>query len=119
MYVDQFSAPVPPSVRQETVMVRERSAAVREAVLARGGGVCELCNEPGFVTAAGSTYLETHHVVPLADNGPDHPSNLVAICPKDHRRAHYAVDRDEIAIQLKAIVASKCAIDSQSRLDDQ
>jgi len=109
VYVDQFSAPVPPAVREASVLLRDRSAAVREAVLARAGGKCELCNEPGFVTAAGSIYLETHHVVPLADNGPDHPSNVVAICPKDHRRAHYAADRDEIAIRLKSVLDAKGA----------
>lgn len=109
IYVDQFSAPVTASIREATVLVRERSAAVREVVLMRSGGVCELCNEPGFVTAAGSVYLETHHVVPLSENGLDQPSNVVAICPKDHRRAHYAAERDEIAIQLTAILYSKGA----------
>lgn len=108
-YVDQFSAPTPPTLREATVLLRDRSAAVREAVLMRAGGLCELCNEPGFVTAAGSIYLETHHVVPLADNGPDHPSNVVAICPQDHRRAHYAAERDEIAVELTAILDSKVA----------
>jgi hypothetical protein len=109
VYVDQFSALVPASIREATVLVRERSAAVREAVLKRSGGVCELCNEPGFLTAAGSVYLETHHVVPLSENGPDHPANVVAICPKDHRRAHYAAERDEIALQLSAVLHSKAA----------
>ena len=109
-YVDQFSAPAPPTMREATVLLRDRSAAVREAVLMRAGGLCELCNEPGFVTAAGSIYLETHHVVPLADNGPDLPSNVVAICPQDHRRAHYAAERDEIAIRLTAILDSKGAM---------
>ncbi|MBP8018420.1 MAG: HNH endonuclease [Hylemonella sp.] len=108
-YVDQFSVPAPPTMREATVLLRDRSAAVREAVLIRAGGLCELCNEPGFVTAAGSIYLETHHVVPLADSGPDHPSNVVAICPQDHRRAHYAAERDEIAIRLTAILDSKGA----------
>lgn len=108
-YVDQFSAPAPPTMREATVLLRDRSAAVREAVLIRAGGLCELCNEPGFVTAAGSIYLETHHVVPLAENGPDHPSNVVAICPQDHRRAHFAAERDEIAIRLSAILDSKGA----------
>jgi hypothetical protein len=108
-YVDQFSAPAPSTMREATVRLRERSAAVREAVLMRAGGLCELCNEPGFLTAAGSIYLETHHVVPLANDGLDHPSNVVAICPQDHRRAHYALERDEIAIRLTAILDSKDA----------
>lgn len=106
VYVDQFSVPAT-TIREATVLVRDRSAAVRDAVLRRAEGLCELCNEPGFVTAAGSVYLETHHVVPLADNGLDHPSNVVAICPQDHRRAHYAAERDEIAIRLTEILDSK------------
>lgn len=44
----------------------------------------------------GRAYLETHHVVPLSEGGADSTSNVVALCPKDHKRAHYAVDRDEI-----------------------
>lgn len=99
-YVDQFSGPSEVLTRDITVSVRARSAAVRQAVLNRAAGECELCHEAGFVTTAGSIYLETHHVVPLAENGPDHPSNVVAICPKDHRRAHYAENRDEIANKL-------------------
>lgn len=109
MYVDQFSAPAPSTMREASVRLRDRSAAVREAVLMRAGGLCELCNQPGFLTAAGSIYLETHHVVPLANDGLDHPSNVVAICPQDHRRAHYAVERDEIAIRLTEILDSKGA----------
>ncbi|MCW2310691.1 hypothetical protein M2244_000411 [Rhodoferax antarcticus] len=31
------------------------------------------------------------------------------ICPKDHRRAHYAAERDKIAIQLTEVVDSNCA----------
>jgi 5-methylcytosine-specific restriction protein A len=108
-YVDQFSAPAPSTMREATVRLRDRSAAVREAVLMRAGGMCELCNEPGFLSAASSIYLETHHVVPLANDGLDHPSNVVAICPQDHRRAHFAVERDEIAIRLTAILVSKGA----------
>ena len=43
---------------------------------------------------------------PRANDGPDHPSNVVAICPRDHRRAHFAAERDEIAVRLKEVFAS-------------
>lgn len=102
-YVDQFSAPVAAAQREVMVIVRDRSAVVRERVLLRAKGVCELCREPGFVTAAGSVYLETHHVVPLSLDGPDHESNVVALCPNDHRRAHFGSDRDALTAQLQAI----------------
>lgn len=106
-YVDQFSEPTAALQREVTVMVRDRSAAVRERVLRRACGVCELCGEPGFVTAAGSVYLETHHVIPLSLEGPDHDSNVVALCPNDHRRAHFGTDRAGLASQLQALVLTK------------
>lgn len=105
-FVDQFSAPVAAALREATVLLRDRSPIVRATVLRRAQGICELCGEPGFVTTAGSVYLETHHVVPLANDGQDHPSNVVAICPRDHRRAHFAAERDEIAVRLKEVFAS-------------
>jgi 5-methylcytosine-specific restriction protein A len=104
VYVDQFSAPVAATQREVTALVRDRSTAVRERVLLRAKGFCELCGEPGFVTAAGSIYLETHHVVPLSRDGPDHESNVVALCPNDHRRAHFGNDREAMTAQLQAIV---------------
>lgn len=67
-----------------------RDAKVREQVLRRAGGVCEECNEPGFLKPDGKPYLETHHVISLSEQGPDQPHNVIALCANDHRRAHYA-----------------------------
>ena len=105
-FVDQFSEPEAAAQRQATVLIRDRSAVVREAVLRRAKGNCELCGERDFVTASGSIYLETHHVILLADDGPDHETNVVAICPQDHRRAHFAAERDEISVRLKAMLTA-------------
>ena len=102
VYVDQFSAMTPAATRETTVTMRERSAAVRERVLKRAGGHCELCGRAGFVTVAGAVYLETHHVVPLAEDGPDHETNVMALCPDDHRRAHHAHDRSDMKNDLLA-----------------
>jgi 5-methylcytosine-specific restriction protein A len=49
---------------------------------------------------AGGIYLETHHVFSLSLLGPDIEWNVVAICPNDHRRAHFGEDRDEIRTRL-------------------
>lgn len=103
-FVDQFSEPDAPAQRKATVLLGERSAAVRQAVLSRARGICELCGERGFITASGSIYLETHHVISLADEGPDHERNVVAICPRDHRRAHFSAERDEIRVRLEAML---------------
>jgi len=32
--------------------------------------------------------LDMHHLVPVADGGPDDPDNLLALCPNCHRRHH-------------------------------
>jgi 5-methylcytosine-specific restriction enzyme A len=44
----------------------------------------------------GQIYLEVHHVTRLADEGPDHPRNGIAICPNCHRKAHYANDSNAV-----------------------
>ena len=82
---------VTPQVKR--TVVRARSQAIRLYVLARAEGNCEGCRAPApFVTAAGSPYLEAHHVDRLADDGPDHPRKVIALCPNCHRKAHHGLD---------------------------
>lgn len=99
-YVDQFSADAPfgeaATSRRVSTRVFNRDSDVRAAVLARAGGRCEHCGEPGFSMPNGGVYLETHHVVPLADDGFDVVENVVALCPNHHRRAHHGLDRAEL-----------------------
>jgi 5-methylcytosine-specific restriction protein A len=102
--VDQFSAMLPATTHDATVTLRDRSPAVRDHVLRRAAGHCEWCGRAGFVTASGAIYLETHHITPLAKDGPDHSSNVIALCPEDHRRAHYAKDHEDLAKLLAAKV---------------
>jgi 5-methylcytosine-specific restriction protein A len=64
-----------------------RSAAARRAVLARSQGDCEnprCTGQPTDVTDAGQPILEVDHVQDLAQGGPDHPSQMVALCPNCH-----------------------------------
>ncbi len=71
----------------------ERSIKVRDYVLARARGVCEACNQKApFKRKDGSPYLEPHHTTRLADDGPDHPGWVGAICPTCHRRIHSGED---------------------------
>jgi 5-methylcytosine-specific restriction protein A len=95
IFVDQFSAESHPEKRLVESEAFVRSAIVRAQVLNRAGGVCEACSQAGFRMANGSVYLETHHVIPLSENGPDKVWNIVAICANDHRIAHYCEIRDE------------------------
>ena len=103
-FIDQFSVAEQPERREKLVDVYVRSPDVRRRVLARAAGHCELCGRAGFVTGAGQIYLETHHVYPLATGGNDHESNVVALCPDDHRRAHFSADANTIQQTLLALL---------------
>ncbi len=65
-------------------------------------GACQLCNETApFFREDGTPFLEVHHVIPLAENGPDIPENAVALCPNCHRRCHHGEDREKMKRRLK------------------
>jgi len=71
-------------------MLYERSRAVRDYVLQRAAGVCELCEQPApFLRKGGGPYLEPHHTTRVSDGGPDHPQFVAALCPTCHREVHY------------------------------
>lgn len=105
--VDQFDLDLAdkagPAKTEVTTSAFIRDPAVRRRVLARSRGRCELCGQSGFEMVSGALYLETHHVIPLSEGGRDIDSNVVALCAHDHRRAHYAVERDDIAAKLESI----------------
>ena len=85
---------------------RERSRHVKAYVLARAKGVCEACNEPApFVRKDGTPYLEPHHTTRLADEGPDHPRWVGAVCPNCHRRIHSGIDGSELNTELQEKLA--------------
>jgi predicted HNH restriction endonuclease len=106
-FVDQFSTEDEHAPKQHEVIgkIWERNPCVREAVLLRANGICEICREPGFKTSAGLIYLETHHVIPLSQGGHDHQRNVAAICPNDHRRAHHGEYRDKMRNQMLTMLA--------------
>jgi 5-methylcytosine-specific restriction endonuclease McrA len=73
-----------------------RDPRVRAAVMKRAGGVCEYCGEQGFRCPDGTRYLEAHHILALADEGEDRMTNVIAICPGEHREVHFGERRDEM-----------------------
>jgi 5-methylcytosine-specific restriction protein A len=94
--------------RSSSATIYQRSAAVRDWVLARAKGHCEGCSEAApFETAAGRPYLEPHHIRRLSDGGPDHPAHVAAVCPNCHRRAHFSSDgavfNGKLAATVRAI----------------
>jgi len=83
----------PKSVQTTVKFAIERSPEVKAWVLRNAKGICELCKKPGpFLLPNKSRYLEVHHVKHLAEQGPDHDSNAVAVCPNCHRLLHCGVD---------------------------
>ena len=79
--------------KQRKALYRARSRAIHLYVLKRASGRCEGCNALApFSKSDGSAYLEPHHATRLSDDGPDHPANVIGLCPNCHRRAHYAND---------------------------
>lgn len=83
-----------------TGKIRLRNPQVRRDVLLRSQGNCELCNTRGFMLPGGRLYVETHHVVPLAEDGADLEWNVAALCPSHHREAHYGMRAPEIRLRL-------------------
>lgn len=87
--------------RMTLAAVFERDLEVVRRVKERASdGRCECCGELGFEVESGGYYLEAHHVIPLSCDGPDVIWNVVAICPNDHRRAHFAKDRITVRHEL-------------------
>lgn len=99
-YIDQFEQETLPEGRgqkkETTTQIFERDPQVRKYVLERAQGFCEWCGAKGFVTSAGSVYLETHHIQPLCENGDDAVANVIALCPNHHRQAHYGENREKM-----------------------
>lgn len=90
LYEDQHGTPGTETPRRAAVSGTAylRDPAVRASVLERSNGRCEYCDAPGFRTGKGRLYLETHHVIPLSENGKDRVWNVAALCPNHHREAH-------------------------------
>jgi hypothetical protein len=92
----------------------ERSQEVRNAVLQRAQGRCEYCGALGFEREDGSRYLESHHILALAKDGVDRLNNVIALCPCDHREAHFGRRRAIIEKEMIAKVAAAEAARSNS-----
>ena len=93
----------------------DRDSEVCRQVKTRANGQCEYCGEHGFETARGGSYLEAHHVIPLSCEGTDEVWNVVAICPNDHKRAHFGKDRVQLRDKLITFLANRY-VDSRSHL---
>ena len=104
--IDDLGTASPDRTQSETWSYA-RDPKVREAVLKRANGKCEFCGKLGFMKTDGTRYLESHHVIALAADGADRLTNVIALCPDDHREAHFGARSEEIEremiLRLKAL----------------
>jgi len=49
-------------------------------------------------------YLETHHVIPIADDGADSIDNVIALCANCHREGHHGARAPELVKKFTRIV---------------
>lgn len=74
----------------------------------RANGICECCDKPSpFEDENGIPFLEVHHILRLADDGPDEPENVAAVCPNCHREAHYGKEKLRLKEKLIKIIIDK------------
>jgi hypothetical protein len=91
-----------PKFSSVTIKLYYRDPKVAGWVLQFANGICEVCGTQGYETDAGISFLETHHVVPLGDGGPDTTWNVIAVCETCHGKLHRGKFRSEIQENLYA-----------------
>jgi hypothetical protein len=97
--IDDLGTDKPDRSRSE-VWSYARDPKVRDEVLRRAKGRCEFCSALGFIKPDGSRYLESHHIIALANDGADRITNVIALCPNDHREAHFGKTAEQIETEM-------------------
>jgi 5-methylcytosine-specific restriction protein A len=96
------------SAARTTAAQYERNEAVAEYVKRVAEGICGLCEQPAPFKTTDGPYLESHHVVHLAQGGPDSIDNAIALCPNCHRKMHILDLRKYREILLARIAQREC-----------
>jgi 5-methylcytosine-specific restriction protein A len=106
--LQQESAASTVSARSRRTFKRRKDA--RDLVLARSGQQCEYVKCGGMPVDTdqhGMALLEVDHIKPLAEGGPDIPSNMIALCPNCHVAKTRGKNAAQMTSELKRIVAKK------------
>jgi 5-methylcytosine-specific restriction protein A len=83
-----------------------RLGSARRAVLLRSEGHCEnpsCTGEAHDITDAGRPILEVDHIQDLALGGPDHPEQMIALCPNCHAIKTRGRTREQLRQELLTI----------------
>jgi 5-methylcytosine-specific restriction endonuclease McrA len=74
----------------------------KQSLILENNGICQYCGKKFKATE-----LDVHHIIEISKGGSNKDSNLIVLCPNDHRRAHVGtISREE----LKAIKNGKTSI---------
>ena len=87
-----------------------RLGSARRAVLLRSGGHREsphCTGEPQDITDAGHPILEIDHVQDLALGGPDHPEQMIALCPNCHEIKTRGRTREQLRQELFTVARQR------------
>ena len=87
-----------------------RLQSARRAVLLRSEGHCEsprCTGEPRDVTDAGHPILEVDHIHDLAKGGPDHPEQMIALCPNCHAIKTRGRTREQLRHELLTVARQR------------
>ena len=108
-----------PKQRSTNTTTYDRDEVIVERTKRRANGICDLCgcNAP-FENKKHEPYLECHHVIRLADGGPDKMYNTVALCPNCHRKIHVLNDKMDNKKLVRKIGEYVNAEGDQQVIDD-
>lgn len=95
-----LEVPETKDIAEKQRVAYRRAEAIKKYVLARAKGICEGCEKTAPFRTSKGPYLECHHLFRLADGGPDHPKNVIALCPNCHRAAHYSINNKSFNDEL-------------------
>jgi 5-methylcytosine-specific restriction enzyme A len=87
-----------------------RLESARRAVLLRSGGHCEsphCTSEPQDITDAGRPILDVDHIQDLAKGGPDHPAQMIALCPNCHAIKSRGRTRERLRHELLTVARQR------------
>ena len=83
---------------------RDRNPIISQYTKRRANGYCDLCsNKAPFENKNKEPYLESHHIINLAEGGPDVIYNTVALCPNCHRKMHILNDKKDLQKLVKKV----------------
>ena len=88
-FLSDLSSEVLPRKRKAIVKVYIRNAKITKILKNLYNGKCQICNFT-FKKKKDKNYSETHHIIPLGDNGSEEIKNVIIVCANCHKQLHYA-----------------------------